>query len=92
MKFSWDLKKALSNIHKHGVSFEEAATVFGDPLSETFDDPDHSFDEHRFIIIGRSKNDRLLFISHADNGDEIRIIIARPLTGVEVKEYEGFGK
>ena len=88
IRFTWDPAKAISNIQKHGVSFEEAASVFGDPLSETFDDPDHSIDEHRFIIIGRSRNDRLLFVSHSDIEDEIRIISARELTSSEIKRYE----
>lgn len=51
MRFEWDVSKAVANLAKHGVSFEEAATVFGDPLSDTFDDPDHSAEEHRFVII-----------------------------------------
>lgn len=88
MRFSWDPVKAAANITKHGVSFEEAATVFGDPLSETYDDPDHSVGEKRFIMIGRSKNGKLLFISHADEGERIRIISARRLTRSEKKQYE----
>jgi len=55
MQFTWDQKKASSNLAKHGISFEEAATVFGDPLSNNFPDPDHSIDEQRFIIIGASE-------------------------------------
>ena len=66
MQFDWDKNKATSNLIKHKVSFEEAATVFGDPLSDTFDDPDHSVEELRFLIIGRSENGRLLFVSHFD--------------------------
>jgi uncharacterized DUF497 family protein len=88
IRFRWDPAKAASNLQKHDVSFEEAASVFGDPLSETFDDPDHSLDEYRFIIIGRSRNGKLLFVSHLDEGDEIRIISARPLTNSEVRRYE----
>jgi uncharacterized DUF497 family protein len=88
MKFAWDPNKSASNLKKHGVSFEEAATVFGDPLSETFDDPDHSVGERRFVIVGRSKHDRLLFISHSDDGQTVRIISARELTRSETKEYE----
>ncbi|NOT47988.1 MAG: BrnT family toxin [Acidobacteria bacterium] len=88
MKFSWDPTKAMSNFRKHGVTFEEAASVFGDPLSETFEDPDHSIDEQRFVIIGRSRNGRLLFVSHTDINDELRIISAREPTGSEIREYE----
>ena len=69
VKFDWDPKKAAGNLAKHGVSFEEAATVFGDPLSDTFDDPDHSADERRFLIIGHSQLGRLLFVSHTDDGE-----------------------
>lgn len=88
MRFKWDPGKAASNFKKHGITFEEAASVFGDPLSETFNDPDHSFDEERFIIIGHSRNARLLFVSHSDDGEEIRIISARKLTSSEIREYE----
>lgn len=88
MEFEWDDEKALSNLAKHGVSFEEAATVFGDFLSLTFDDPDHSFDEKRFITIGSSEKGRLLFVSHTDREDAIRIISARELTRGERKMYE----
>ena len=88
IRFKWDPAKAASNLQKHGISFEEAASVFGDPLSETFDDPDHSIDEERFVIVGRSRNDRLLFVAHLDSGEEIRIISARPLTSSEAKRYE----
>ena len=61
MRFDWDEQKAASNLAKHNVSFEEAATVFGDPLSDTFDDPDHSANEQRFLIIGHSEKGKLLF-------------------------------
>ena len=88
MLFDWNPKKAESNFSDHGVSFEEATTVFGDPLSETYDDPDHSFDERRFIIIGMSEEGRLLFVAHADDGNIIRIISARELTKREQKMYE----
>lgn len=66
----------------------EAATVFGDPLSETFDDPDHSIDERRFVIVGHSENGKLLFVSHSDDGQTVRIISARELTRTETKQYE----
>ncbi len=64
MEFEWDPNKAVKNIKKHGVSFNEAATVFGDPLSTTFPDPDHSIQESRFIIIGLSRSGRALVVAH----------------------------
>ena len=88
MQFDWDKNKAAGNFAKHKVSFEEAATVFGDPLSDTFDDPDHSADERRFLIIGHSEQGRLLFVSHTDDGETIRIISARELTRGERQDYE----
>lgn len=88
MRFDWDKNKAAGNLTKHKVSFEEAATVFGDPFSDTFDDPDHSADEQRFLIIGHSENGRLLFVSHTDDGETVRIISARELTRKEREEYE----
>ena len=77
MDFEWDPNKAASNVTKHKVSFRAAATVFRDPLSMTFDDPDHSDDEERFITIGRSTGGRLLIVAHTDRDDRIRIISAR---------------
>jgi len=71
------------------VSFEEAVTVFYDPLSATFDDPDHSVGEYRYITIGLSSRDRLLFIAHAERGESMRIISARPATAHERKRHEG---
>ena len=88
MRFDWDKNKAASNVAKHKVSFEEAATVFADPLSDTFDDPDHSAEEQRFLIIGHSESGRLLFISHTDDGETVRIISAREPTHVEREAYE----
>jgi len=88
VKFDWDPKKAAGNLAKHNVSFEEAATVFGDPLSDTFDDPDHSADERRFLIIGHSQLGRLLFVSHTDDGETVRIISAREPTRGERESYE----
>ncbi len=88
MRFDWDKNKAASNLAKHKVSFEEAATVFGDPLSDTFDDPDHSVEERRFLIIGHSEKGKLLFVSHTDDGETVRIISARELTHGERKTYE----
>jgi hypothetical protein len=88
VRFDWDKQKAASNLVKHKVSFEEAATVFADPLSDTFDDPDHSTDEQRFLIIGRSEKGRLLFVSHTDDGETVRIISAREPTRGEREKYE----
>lgn len=88
MRFDWDKQKATGNLVKHKVSFEEAATVFNDPLSDTFDDPDHSDDEQRFLIIGHSKQGRLLIISHTDDGETVRIISAREPTRTEREAYE----
>jgi len=86
--FDWDKNKAAGNLAKHKVQFEEAATVFADPLSDTFDDPDHSTNERRFLIIGHSEKGRLLFVSHTDDGETIRIISARELTRGEREYYE----
>ena len=88
MLFDWDKNKAVFNFAKHKVSFEEAATVFGDPLSDTFDDPGHSAEELRFLIIGHSQTGKLLLVSHTDDGETIRIISAREATRGEQKTYE----
>jgi len=88
MDFEWDPRKAEINLRKHGVSFTEAGTVFGDDLAITVPDPDHSDDEDRFITLGWSNRRRLLMVSHTDRGDHIRIISARELTNAERKEYE----
>ena len=88
MQFDWDEEKSLDNLVKHGVSFEEAATIFSDPLSDTFDDPDHSIEERRFITIGMSEIGRMLFVAHTDEVDVIRIISARELTRGERRFYE----
>ena len=88
MDFEWDPRKAEINLRKHGVSFTEAGTVFGDDLAITVPDPDHSKDEDRHITLGWSNRRRLLMVSHTDRGDRIRIISARELTNAERKEYE----
>ena len=89
MIYEWDPAKAADNERKHGVSFDEAKTVFLDPLAETFDDPDHSADERRLITIGASTQQRLLFIAHADrNVDRVRIISARLATRGETHAYQ----
>jgi uncharacterized DUF497 family protein len=80
MLFEWDNEKAKLNLKKHGISFDEAATVFYDPLSATFDDPDHSKGEYRLITIGVSSQSRLLVVGHTERGGSIRIINARPAT------------
>jgi len=80
--------KAEVNRRKHGISFEEAATVFGDPLAGTFPDPDHSFDEARFITMGLSATGRLVVVAHSEDRDTIRIISARCATHHERKAYE----
>jgi uncharacterized DUF497 family protein len=74
MRFVWDQKKASKNLAKHLVSFEEATTVFGDPLSDTYPDPAHSDTEQRFIIIGLSEQGRMLVVAHADDGEVVRLI------------------
>ena len=81
-------KQSRNQLRKHGVSFLEAGTIFGDDLAITVPDPDHSDDEERFITIGWSNRHRLLMVSHADRGDQIRIISARELTSAERKAYE----
>ena len=86
--FEWDEKKASENVKKHGVSFEEAATVFGDPFSITIYDPLHSKDEDRFVILGLSNKNRLLVVVHTDRYNKIRIISARKATKRERKQYE----
>jgi uncharacterized protein len=88
MEFEWDDRKAASNLQKHGVSFPEAATVFYDPLSVTFDDPDHSDAEDRFITIGASAQARILMVAHTDRDDRLRIISARILKPRERRLYE----
>jgi len=88
MKFVWDADKADANRRKHGVEFDDATTVFGDPLAGTFLDPDHSIGELRLITVGKSSTGRLLVVSHTENSAEIRIISARPATAHERKKYE----
>jgi hypothetical protein len=88
MEFEWDPQKAATNERKHGVTFHEAATVFGDPLAITFTDPDHSAGEERYLTFGLSRFDRLVVVSHADRGDRIRIISARLMTRRERSIYE----
>ena len=88
LTFVWDPKKAATNHRKHDVSFEEAATVFGDSLSLTTGDPDHSHDETRFVLVGQSFRGRLLVVVHTEIGDNVRIISAREATPREKTAYE----
>ena len=88
MRFEWDPKKAAANLKKHGVLFQEAATVFGDPLAITFQDPDHSDDEERQLTFGLSLQRRLIVVSHTERKDVIRIISARPMERKERAIYE----
>ena len=88
MTFEWDPIKARSNLHKHHVSFEEAATALLDPVSKTALDPEHSFAERRFITLGVSWRGRLLAISYTERGQSIRVISARPATRHEREIYE----
>lgn len=88
MRFEWDPKKARANFRKHGVSFDEASTVFLDDFSLTGEDPDHSEDEDRFVTFGVSNAGRLLVVAHTNRGERTRIISARPATLSERKLYE----
>jgi len=88
MQFEWDRTKAEQNLKGHRVSFDEAVTVFYDPLAATFDDPDHSVGEHRFITVGHSSRERLLIVVHVEREDNIRIISARLATARERKRHE----
>ena len=88
MKFEWDNRKAESNLKKHQVTFEEAASIFGDILAITFRDPDHSIGEIRYLTFGISQNGVLLILSHTYRNDLVRIISARRATRSERKIYE----
>ena len=88
MDFEWDPTKAAANLKKHGVSFDKAASVFGDPLALTFGDPDHSGSEDRLITFGLSLQGRLLVVSHTPRDPRIRIVNARPMIRRERKIYE----
>jgi len=86
--FEWDRRKAKINLHKHGISFEEAQTVFTDPLAITLSDPAHSEDEERFIDIGMSDNRRVLVVGYTERGTRIRLINVRRASARERKQYE----
>ena len=87
LEFEWDPAKAEENIRKHGVTFEEAATVFGDPLARIFEDPDHSSDEPREIIVGYSEKRRLLLVAFTERAPRVRIISPRPATRRERQSH-----
>jgi hypothetical protein len=88
MIFEWDEVKAGANLEKHGVSFDEAETVFNDSLYVDFYDPDHSYDEHRYIIIGLSGQGRLLVVAYTERGEVIRLLSSREVTPAERRDYE----
>ena len=88
MTFEWDEAKAAANLVKHGVSFDEAKTVFTDPLFVDFYDPEHSVEEHRYITIGESKQGRLLIVAYTQRDEAIRLISAREVTSTEREAYE----
>jgi uncharacterized protein len=88
LEFEWDLRKAAANLTKHKVSFEEAATVFGDPLGRIMTDPRHSIIEERLVLLGRSEKRRLLTVMYVDKGKIIRLISAREATRHERRDYE----
>lgn len=88
MEFEWNKNKAKTNLSQHGVSFDEAKTVFDDPLYIDFYDPDHSEDEERYIIVGQSQGRRLLIVSYTERRNKIRLISAREATRTEKDSYE----
>ncbi len=87
-EFEWDDEKADSNLNKHGVTFDEGATIFNDPMIATITDPDHSKSEERFISIGISVQGRLLVVVHTEREERIRLISCRKATSAERKYYE----
>lgn len=88
MRFEWDSAKAARNLRKHRISFEEAVTVFYDPLAVSGRDPDHSEEEQRFVTFGQSSSGHVIVVSHTDRPDAIRIISARRATRAEREIYE----
>lgn len=88
MKFEWDKNKADKNIGKHRISFDEAKTIFDDPLYVDFYDVDHSAEEERYLIVGKSNRGKLLIVSYAERQDSVRIISAREVTRSEREAYE----
>ena len=88
LQFTWDPRKAAANLRKHGVSFEDASSVFRNPLAQVLPDPTHSEDEPRSLAIGHSASGRLLLVVFTEAGDRIRLISARDAAGRERREYE----
>jgi len=88
MEFEWDESKDLTNQNKHGVTFNEAATIYGDPLALTFDDPEHSENEERLLTFGVSRLNKFLIVSHTERDGKMRIISARKMETSERKIYE----
>ena len=88
LEFQWDPPKAAENARTHGVTFEEAGTVFGDPLASYFADPDHSLDEARLVAVGRSHRGRVLAVMFTERPPAVRLISARPATRRERDAYE----
>ena len=87
-EFEWDPRKATGNLKKHGISFADAMTVFSDPAARIFDDPDHSVDERREIIIGYSARPRLLIVGFTERAGRVRIITARRASRAETRRHE----
>jgi len=88
LDFEWDSEKAAANLQRRGIGFPEASTAFGDPLSITIADPDHSDEEQRYLLLGLTFSGRLVVVSHTDRGAAVRIISARPATRRERRTYE----
>ena len=88
VEFEWNPDKAAANLDKHGVSFDEGASAFRDPLSLTIPDPDHSEGEYRYLLLGHGAAGRLVVVSHTERGDRIRIIGARLAEPRERRDYE----
>jgi uncharacterized protein len=87
MEFEWDFRKAEANLAKHGISFSEAATVFGDPLAITYFDPDHSITEDRYLTFGATTSGRYVAVVHTDRDGKVRLVSARPMTSRERIHY-----
>ena len=90
MNFEWNENKAASNLRKHSGSFDDATTIFGDPLAITFSDQTHSESEDRYLTFGRSADGRFIVVAHTDRDDRIRLISAREMTRNERSDYEQF--
>ena len=88
MEFEWNKTKAKTNLEKHNISFDEATTVFGDPLAVTYLDPDHCEGEIRYLTFGHTSHGKLIVVAHAVRGVKIRIVSARDMTRKEKKDYE----